>query len=157
MTRHTKIIRKMRVFEFEVETPDGATVPLLAIDRDDGLRVRLEMAFGTKAKKECRPRNIGLMIDKEKHKLVVTNAENAGYASTEIMKILNQTGFTGEVWFLTNGNSYPLHLLRRLNKLALDFDLGTCSVATLLSKLNSTTHSTTQNAPQTPKMTSALG
>jgi len=157
MADYYKTIRKMRVFEFNVETPDGSMIHLLAIDRDDGLRERLEQAFGTISKKEVRPRNIGLLIDRMRTSLVITNADNAGYASTEIMRILNQTSFKGEVLFLTNGNTYPLHLLRRLNKLALDFDLGTISMANLLSRVNSTQQHYAQDPSSPSKFTSALG
>ncbi len=135
MTGYNKIIRKMRVFEFEIETHSGATTSLIAIDRMDGLRERIERTFNVQAVSECRPRNIGLMIERSKHRFVVTSAEKAGYASTELMRILNQTSFQGEVLFLTDGNTYPLHLLRRLNKMALDFDLGTISMANLSNKI----------------------
>jgi len=128
---------------------------VIGIDRTDGLKERLELAFETKATKECRPLNMGLLIDRKKHSIVVTNADNAGYASTEIMRILNQTGFRGEVLFLTNSNTYPLHLLHRLNKLALDFDLGTISMATLLNKINVNAQVPTQT--QSTKLSSAVG
>jgi len=157
MAEYTKIIRKMRVFEFDIETPAGERFPLITIDRDDGLRDRIEQAFSTTAHSEVRPRNIGLLIDRIRHGLVVTNADNAGYASIEIMRILNQTGFRGELLFMTNGNTYPLHLLRRLNKLALDFDLGTISMSNLLSRVNSTRHSIAQDPSVPSKLTSALG
>ena len=157
MAEYSKVIRKMRVFEFQVEKPNGDVLPVIAIDREDGLRDRLEQAFDTTAINEIRPRNIGLLIDRMRHGIIVTNADNAGYASTEIMRILNQTSFQGEVLFLTNGNTYPLHLLRRLNKLALDFDLGTISMANLLSRVNVAPINIAQDPSLPVKMTSALG
>ena len=157
MAEYTKIIRKMRVFEFDVEQPSGAHLNVIAIDRDDGLRERLEQAFGAPVQNEVRPRNIGLLIDRVRDGLVIANADTAGYASTEIIRILNQTGFRGEVLFLTNGNTYPLHLLRRLNKLALDFDLSTISMANLLDRVNMTTHTTAQDSIRPTKLTSAVG
>jgi len=155
MSGYNKIIRKMRVFEFEIEQPHGEMVSVIAIDRMDGLRERLELAFGTAPVSECRPRNIGLLIERAKHRFVVTGAENAGYSSTELMRILNQTSFQGEVLFLTNGNTYPIHLLRRLNKMALDFDLGTISMATLLFKVNNNPHTIARAQPA--KLVSVVG
>lgn len=155
MTGYNKIIRQMRVYEFEVETPKGGLISIIAIDRMDGLRERLEIAFDAKPVRECRPRNVGLMIERSKHRYVVTGAEKAGYASTELMRILNQTSFQGELLFLTNGNTYPLHLLRRLNKIALDFDLGTISMATLLNRITSTTQTIARAHPN--ELKSAVG
>lgn len=136
MAGYTKQIRQMRVFSFDVLNQAGKALPIIGIDRQDGLKDRLTSAFGFEPTSECRPRNIGLMLQDTEAELIVTNADNAGYSSTELMRILNQTGFQGELLFLTNGNTYPLHLLRRLNNLALDFDLGTISMATLRSRVN---------------------
>lgn len=157
MTGCSKLLRDMRVFEFEVKCSTGHSVPLIGIDRDDGLRERIEQEFDTEVYRTFRPRNIGLLIERERHKLIVTNAENAGYTSTELMKILNQTGFDGEFLFLTSGNTYPLHLLRRLNNLALDFDLATISVATLHDKLNSVPNCVAQDEIQPSHIKSAVG
>ncbi len=157
MTGFAKMLRGMRVFEFEVVCATGVKIPLIGIDRDDGLRERIESTFQAKVTRTFRPRNIGLLIDRQRHKLIVTNAENAGYTSTELMKILNQTGFDGELLFLTSGNTYPLHLLRRLNNLALDFDLATISVATLENKLNSHPQCFAQDELQSSEIKSAVG
>ncbi len=157
MPEYTKIIRQMRVFEFDAQTPSGSSFPLIAIDREDGLRERLETALGSKPIGECRPRNIGLMIDRNSRGTIVMNADNSGYASTEIMRILNLTGLRGELLFITNGKTYPLHLLRRLNKVALDFDLGTISMQNLIVRINDHPSSITQELNQRSELTSAVG
>ncbi len=155
MAGYTKLIRQMRIFAFDVMTPTGKMFPLIGIDRQDGLRDRLSSSFGTEPTSECRPRNIGLMLSDTNANTVVTNADNAGYSSTELMRILNQTGFRGEVLFLSNGNTYPLHLLRRLNNLALDFDLGTISMAALQGRVNSSAHRIAQDPSQAFNVRSA--
>jgi len=117
----------------------------------------MEAELGVAPISEFRVRNIGLALSGKRDAIVLTSADNAGYASTEIMRILNQTGFNGELLFLTLGNTYPLHLMRRLNKQALDFDLDTISMANLLLKVNKPIQTVPCKITHVEEISSAMG
>ena len=157
MPEYTKIIRKMRVFEFEVEMSENERRCVFVIDREDDLSTKMEVELGVAPISEFRVRNIGLALSGKRDAIVLTSADNAGYASTEIMRILNQTGFNGELLFLTLGNTYPLHLMRRLNKQALDFDLDTISMANLLLKVNKPIQTVPCKITHVEEISSAMG
>lgn len=135
MSEYTNEFRNMRVFEFQVSRQDGTTRQVVAFDNGEGLREQLENILGSQTIKECRPRNVGLLLGNTESGMVLANHDPSGQVSTEILRILNQTGFRGQLIFLCDNGTIPLHAARRLKKLALDFDLGALSVTSLFQKV----------------------
>lgn len=135
MTEYSEEFRNMRVFELQIPRQDGSLRQVIAFDNGDGLRDQLENILGYQAVKECRPRNVGLLLGNSQSAMVLANHDPSGRISTEMLRILNQTGFRGQLIFLCDGGTIPLHAARRLKKLALDFDLGALSVTSLFQKI----------------------
>lgn len=135
MSTINNLVRKWRVFEFDQSDSANAHASsgkrIVVIDRNDHLREDLTLVLEQEADRECRPLNIALLIGGGERCDVVTRFDQSGIAAAEIVRILNKTGFKGQLKFVVDEDTVPLHLTRRLKKLAIDFDLSTTTVSNL--------------------------
>jgi len=156
MSNIYNLVRKWRVFEFRAEERAQELIHssnrIVAIDRNDQLREDISDVLKHDAQSECRPLNIGLFVDGEHPCDVVTRFDQSGIAAAEIVRILNRTGFKGQLKFVVDEHTVPLHLTRRLKKLAIDFDLSTTTVSNLAYLNKHTPVSRTE-----PILTSVMG
>lgn len=156
MSNFYNLVRKWRVFEFRAEKSvqelGYAFKRIVVIDRNDQLRDDISDVLNHDAQRECRPLNIGLILDGKDPCDVVTRFDQSGIAAAEIVRILNRTGFKGKLKFVVDEHTVPLHLTRRVKKLAIDFDLSTTTVSNLAYLNNHTP------VPRnTPILKSAMG
>lgn len=137
MVEFKNTLRKLRVYKYLIETASGMQKQILVIDRESGeIREQFEAIFEVRPIQECRPRNIGLLLHRQRQSAILTGCDVVGFAITDMLRILNQTGFRGQLLFLCDESAIPLHTARRMKNLALDFDLGSVSVTNLVKKVN---------------------
>ena len=131
--RRTKI-RQWRAYEFMIADHAGVSRRLFVLDRNDGLKDQVASEFGRLPVNTFRINNIAIFLDNNPGTTLIAKRDATGWVTTEIIRLLNQTGFRGKYLIVCDDNTIPMHMVKRLKKIAIDFDLGSTSVKNLVQR-----------------------